>query len=445
MKKGKQKRSGNARERITSVFLLLMATVYLLWPGWEGYGAITAHKWRLFLALCGGFCLLELVLPLELAMVGAEKLKTPRQLLGELHPAVLFLLGYLLWSLLSALLSPYGKTALAGSARHEGLLTLALYVLTCCFVSRRGRATGHLLIAFSAASGLCAALALWQLAGGNPLGLYPAGMGYRDAFVKYAGAFLGTLGNEDLFAGVMSLAAPILWVSLLRGRGRRRFLLLLPLALCLTAVLWSRVWAGLLALAGSTLLSLPVVLTGKGRRVALVLAPVLLAVCLLGLYFLGPQLGGAFFEASELLHGRAQDSFGSGRPRIWRELTPLIRERPLLGGGPDTLALRNDIVFERYVPEQNMVIRSMVDAAHNEYYHILLCQGIPALLLYLGGLGWGLVLWIRRAPKDPAAAALGAGILGYSIQAFFSISSMIAAPFFWLALGLLAAKGDGME
>ena len=48
--------------------------------------------------------------------------------------------------------------------------------------------------------------------------------------------------------------------------------------------------------------------------------------------------------------------------------------------------------------------------------------------------------WLRISTEDVSAAILGAGVLGYCVQAFWGISCPLAAPFFWVALGLLAGQ-----
>lgn len=75
---------------------------------------------------------------------------------------------------------------------------------------------------------LCCLLSLWQLAGGNPLGLYPNGLSYSDAGTAYSGAYLGTIGNTDLLAAVMCVAVPAFFYGAWK---LRRHWLLVPLAL----------------------------------------------------------------------------------------------------------------------------------------------------------------------------------------------------------------------
>ena len=125
------------------------------------------------------------------------------------------------------------------------------------------------------------------------------------------------------------------------------------------------------------------------------------------------------------------DAFGSGRLYIWRSVWPLFSERPLLGGGPDTLGLRTDAAFTRWDPELGQTIRAAVDSAHNEYLGVLINQGAPALGCYL----------VREAPANRTAALCGGAALAYCIQAFFGVSSPISTPYLWLALGLLNSSG----
>ena len=52
----------NALTRLTSLYLCLMLTVFLLWPGTSGYAQIAEAKYRLFLWLTGGYCALSILL-----------------------------------------------------------------------------------------------------------------------------------------------------------------------------------------------------------------------------------------------------------------------------------------------------------------------------------------------------------------------------------------------
>ena len=114
----------NALTRLTSLYLCLMLTVFLLWPGTSGYAQIAEAKYRLFLWLTGGYCALSVLLWLELALI-RRTASFARSSLAEW-----LLLGYLLCSLLACLLSPWREETWLGGARHEGMLTIALYVLS---------------------------------------------------------------------------------------------------------------------------------------------------------------------------------------------------------------------------------------------------------------------------------------------------------------------------
>ena len=190
------------------------------------------------------------------------------------------------------------------------------------------------------------------------------------------------------------------------------------------------------AVCGSVL-ALPVVLPlGKTGRKRLRLGILCAAALGLALLWLLP-LPGTLGEAHALLRGKAEDSFGSGRIYIWRNTLPLLRERLLTGGGPDTFSHRMTAVFTR-TGENGKTIRRTIDSAHNEYLNILINQGLPALLFYLAALVCSLVRWFRRR-GGAAAALIGAALFCYALQAFFGISTPSCAGFFWVFWGLLEA------
>lgn len=141
---------------------------------------------------------------------------------------------------------------------------------------------------------------------------------------------------------------------------------------------------------------------------------------------------------SALLHGNPPDTLGSSRIAIWKEALALAREKPWLGGGPDTYQLRSQLVFSR-VTEAGVCLRVGVDAAHNEYLNLWVNTGLPSLVLYLTLLASVLLSALRRL--DWRRLPLALPVLCYSIHALFGISQTVVTPLFFLFWGALAYTG----
>ncbi len=396
-----------------------------------------------FFLLTGGYVLISLLGRLELWAIGKwrpQRLGAYWKSLDLTQKAVLF---YWLAALLSTALSAAPGAAIFGAARYGGLVTITLYCWSFLLLSRGPAPKGWLLWTLAGAVSLNCVVAILQLLGHNPFGLYPAGMDYYDANIRYSGTFLGTIGNVDVLSAVLCVAIALFWISILRLKTPWRFALLVPLGLSLTVLFWAFVAGGVVGVLLGVLFTVPVLAREKRRRLILLALAVLLllgAVC--GIYFAGDRVGGFPGEASALLHGQWDDSFGSGRLYIWRKTAELIPERPLFGGGPDTLGLRTDAFFERFNETTGTLVRAQVDDAHNEYLNILVNQGLVGLLAYLTALVSGAVTWIRRAPRDNITALCGGGALCYCIQAFFGLSAPASTPLLWICLALcVGARG----
>lgn len=436
----KRKNKTNAAQTLTDAYLWLMATVFLLFPGFSGYGMITRQKWLLFVVLSDGYLLTQLVTNAQLRQLGRLPRTTASAWLRSLRLPQLAVLAYLFFTLLSSCFSVDAKTAFFSTQRYDGFVTIALYVGVFLAVSRTAAPKKALLWSFAAAVTVCCIICLMQLAGNNPLKLYPLGMDYYDGGKRYAGMFLGTVGNLDLLAAVLCIAVPVFWICIVRLREKMRFLLLIPIVMSLYILIRADALGGLVGIFGGALLTVPAIAKAKKTRRLLWIAVgafVLLAV--LGVYLFGSRIGGSIGEAAAILHGELDDDFGSGRIYIWRNVLPLVKQRPLLGGGPDTLWLRTDARFVHYDEALEVKYLISVDNAHNEYLNILLNQGAFALIAYLTALASGFILWLKNAPENPEAAVFGGAVCAYCIQSFFGLGSPNSSPYFWIAFALLLA------
>ena len=172
------------------------------------------------------------------------------------------------------------------------------------------------------------------------------------------------------------------------------------------------------------------------RKVVLSVVVFLCAACFL-IVFLFDNLPISFFnELHNILYGHIDDTMGSGRIYIWKEVLKCIQARPILGGGPDTLVFRDIPPFERIDTENSRLILGQIDAAHNEYLNIWVNQGLFSLVSYIGILIACIRQWILRFQNEEVLTA-GLCILFYAIYANFGISSICVSCYYWVALGIM--------
>ena len=410
-------------KQISESFVLAMATVFLLSFGPRGYENICEIKWAVFCVLTGLFAVFLFAFCVRYRHISQFRPTLPEACM----------ITYFLLTLLSAFCSPWRMTALFGGGRYDGAVTALIYVFIALALSRTAKPGKILLRVFAAALTAYCAVCFLQLADLDPLGLYPEGLRWSGRETAYNGSFLGFTGNADLSAAVLCMG----FCACLGGAlAVKEWWLLLPTACSAVALLLSGMRGGILGAAGGMLLTLPGTLRmGKrGRRIYWCVLAVLTVILLL--LFRLVSLPGTFGELHELLNGRISDEFGSGRIYIWKNVLPLVKERPLLGSGADTLGLRAGLAFTK-TQADGSILRRSIDCAHCEYLNVAVNQGLPALLCLLLGAGASL---FRSRKGTPAAAILRAALLAYAVQALTGITMPASTAFFWLCWGLLEAE-----
>ena len=426
---------------LTNLYIVLLFTLFLFGTGSDGYAAIQQAKTALFYRLSGGYLLLLLLLTAEEWLIGKLRPADLKALAAKIGLPQKLVLLYWGLTVISTLLSEYRSAAVLGMSRDEGLLTISLYcaVFLCVSVLAQpgrwlGRVIGGSMTVFSI-------FCLVQMAGHDPLDLFPEGLTYWDANIKFAGAYLGTTGNAGLTAAVLCMTFPVLLGLAILGKDQWRWLYLIPAGLVLYVLVRSEIEAGLLGVALGMVLSLPVFLPrgSRWRRYAAALIALCLLAGLAYIYFF-PAEYGTLREVNRILHGEWNPNFGNGRVLIWQNVLKKVPEHLWFGTGPDTMAAYG-IEGLWWQPADGSVHVDMgIDTAHNEYLNILFHQGLPALLAYLAALLVSAIRWVKS--RDPMAVACGAGVLCYSIQACFGISMHIAAAFFWVLWALLINRWD---
>ena len=430
-------------EWLTDKFIYLMLAVFPLWTGFEGYSNVTFSKYLFFVISTG-------VWAAGTACAAVIRHRKPKMSGGAW--AVLALLSA---ALLSALLSPYGSDVWIGAGRYDGFVSLLLYGLIFLGASFYARPKWGYAAALAFSVTFCCAVSVLQLLGFNPLKLFPSDWTYFDHGVKYSAEFLGNIGNVDVFAALLCLAVPVFFGAYVCIGGRRAAWFLIPAAFGEFIALESGVASAKLGLGASLVLGAAVLMNRERlkRLAAALLAAALaagLAACVHftaeGVAFGASASAGSgegessSYELGQMLHGHFEDSYGSGRIGIWRQLLSVYPQRPLLGGGPGTVSDRIEINYSRYVPETGSTLKTRVDNAHNEYLGYLMDDGALGFTAYAAMVVLTLIRWIRR--RREADAALGCGLAGYWVQSFFGIGLCLVLPVIWLAWGLMWANND---
>lgn len=450
--------------------LALMVGLPLFMP--NGYVGLIGYKFSLLLR-----CVLVALVLLPFAYLWKNRCKTA---LRRFSFAWLWPVGLCLCYAAAWFFAEDHFTALWGlSGRNNGLM-LYLACTAAYLIIGAGSSTGivplisRTLTATGCAVTIISWLNYWMI---DPLDAY-------YTFLPDTGElFLGTVGNINFYGALLCLCIPLAvgeyfwhsrhlldknyWVALLLCSG------LIPagsdaswlgcfvavLALCCTRKTTTRTLArGAALCAGLTAGALATHVLAKffPARAALrtvsaqlaspVVGGALLAAAVLAAYGLSktrprPVAGavrvfstallaaaaGAFVLANlwpgapqPLAALRFTERWASNRGYAWQKLwtvytqdTTLLQKLVGLGGDAVNARLNPDLESTRYMVLLN---GEAFDSAHNEFFQHLVCGGALGLLCWCGFCATALIRGFRTRP------ALGAALLGYFVQSFFSIS-----------------------
>lgn len=365
-----------------------------------------------------------LALAAAAASLGAARAKAPETPKGGAKPDLLRPLAACLGAAaLASVFSPDRAASLLGeySARTQGLLTLGLCAVVAALAQSAGATfAGVALFAGAAAGAVLSAHGLLQYAGYDPvvnaIGTLPYGrIGSLVGSPVGLGCALAMLAPLQLRLALDSDGAP-------RRRLGWAFLGLTSLALLLT---WSRgawlaaaaatacylLWTGRLRLPGARLLAVGALAAGALSVAAVQVRPT---------------------KVSDM-----------GRVAVWRSSLRIFAAHPMLGAGPDTVAL----MLGRHKTEGFVRAYGELGGqahAHNDILQILATTGLPGLAAYAWLL---LAAWrrLKNALRDETlragAAAAGAGLVAAFIVAKFNPVPLDALALAAVLLGLLDPGG----
>lgn len=325
--------------------------------------------------------------------------------------------------------------------RQQGLLTLGAYLLlfflTANGLQQRAQVE-RLWTVLVWGSAPVVGYAMLQAAGLDPLHWR------TDA----ASALSSTIGRANFLGSYLVLVVPLTAARLSVARRRWSYGLLLAGQLACLALTQARgAWIGLGAAA--LVFGLAGSVAARRRRLALavlVAAGLAVSVVLLLNWPDGPLAPLARLPGLERLATLAQTGAGSTAARltIWRAALPLLRDRPWLGYGPETMRT----VFIRVFPPQLVYYQGRhvaVDRAHNLELDLALSAGIAGAAAF-GALLAGFCTAVRRGIRTAtgrwkriAWIALLSAVVGHLVDLQFGFDLTASAAVFWLVLALAAA------
>ena len=330
--------------------------------------------------------------------------------------------------------------------RFEGLLAILSYyaIFYAAVLLKNREYRKKLFYCFIILGSIVAVMGILQLTGLYGFGDKYVGIAYApmrnpNFFGGFTVLFAGVaIGGFYMYSRESDLLHPVRWWNRFTWYG----VVLLSYAACISAGS-SLVYAGLIMM---LLLYLFFVIVAKREKF---LSFIALVVGLLGMIILLDNIcNGVVLNEVNSLGNQIKaegsvfgDRVGSGRMEIWKLSLSLIPKYGLFGCGIERLGKHGLELCEGW--------SWYFDKAHNEYLNLWLTEGIFALVTYLVFLFSlfipGIMMFIKKKTSEKeeknelAMVALFA-FFGYIAQAFFNISVIQVAPYFWMICGFLYNK-----
>jgi putative inorganic carbon (HCO3(-)) transporter len=349
------------------------------------------------------------------------------------------LLLYFAWLVFSTLFSIDIRQSILGNPyRDEGLATILLYFSLFLIARQQGTISKKNIFYILIAGCIVVIYGILQSYG---LEFFP-----RDYIrVNWILPF-STIGNPNFLGTYIVLLLPFAVHLFIVEKKKLGLFIYVVLFYGLLTTMTRGTWIGAFF---SILLYLSILLYNRKRiptswkdiiifGVVTILCLIVFDISISGGFFL--RLLSITLEFGKVLTGADNlEQAGSYRMFIWLKTIELIRMRPLFGFGLENL----HVAFEQYFSSD--IIETLgrpliIDRAHNEYLHIVVSSGFPALVLYLSFIILVVRKGVARLLELPYAIPLLVAVVGYLIQAFFNISVVAVAPIFWIFLGFLASS-----
>ncbi|MBD2866179.1 O-antigen ligase family protein [Paenibacillus oceani] len=422
------------RDRTISVIFCLFVTIYpFLIISWEKTFYYTNVKAYYLI----GFS----ILLCALISLFSDKRKISNVQLEQLGKAEWLLLLLLLLVGVSTVQSL--QISLVGYlTEHNGILVMFSYALLFMIASRFVHPDWHQkIINFLAISAsLCSVYGIAQHYGTNLLS--------QDIVMDYAykNRSFSFFDNPDYFGAFLVLAVIMVFTLYLAADKRINELLYLFI-LCLlgVALLGSETrsaWLG--SLIGLLMLSVLVAWKRKDlwKKWIAVFIVIILTFVVMNIFSQQDYLARAksiVEDVHKIATNVDSNTAGATRWYIWKITLPLIKEYFWFGSGPNTFHL----VFHPGIDPDfwKYLSGGPIYDVNNDYLHIALTLGVPALMVYL--LFLAVILYngfhsakVLSGERQIIAYGCLAAITGYLVQAFFNISVVSVAPYFWIILGI---------
>jgi len=173
-------------------------------------------------------------------------------------------------------------------------------------------------------------------------------------------------------------------------------------------------------------------------RIAAVTAAFIL---LSSIFFL--SLSGYQSNTNPLLQAATNWEIDQSRISAWKVSLEALKERPLLGYGPENFQIGFDKYYDPALPELNKQpfgsVSTWWDRAHNIFLDVAVSTGIPAALVYtalFAALLWSLQQLKKRKPELAVTAhGMQAAFLGYLTANFFGFDSFPTYLIAFLLIG----------
>ena len=416
-------------EIVTDIYIFVMFLFFPLIIWFNGYSKISVIKLYFFLITTGIWLFLLFFLFI------IERIKK-KKFNFNLHMSYIFAFLFLIISFISTLCSSYKPDVFFKIGRYEGFITTLLYVAIFFGISLFSKPKRIFIWALGISLGLCSIVSFLQILDFNVLWLYPNDLSYYT----YSKSFLGTMGNIDFLSAYHCLVIPTLFIFSFKSSYKEDRLLIFPALLGLAISFVMNVTSGLLALFGCFIFTMPLLFKNKRNVIKSGIAIFgLIIIAIIGIFFYRGN-NDTIYEISQVLHGKMEDDFGTGRGLIWKQGIELFLEYPILGSGPGTTSKRFHVQWYRV----NTGITTYVDNAHNTYLGYLINIGILGALSYVLFLLNSLITWIKKR-NNSYYLAIGSGILCYMMQDFFNLNIYFTAPLLFIMLGLLCNKERRIE